>query len=89
MSGCDKTINCLLDLNQSIHGQHMIEVIDDVCHKIACDEKTLLLHNNVYLCLIKECEKVSFNWTYSTSVFITTAAADAAATVLFSQHFKQ
>ena len=30
------------------------------------------------------------NWTYGTSVFITTAAAaDAAATVLFSQHFKQ
>ena len=31
-------------------------------------------------------------WTYGTSVFITTAAADAAdaaATVLFSQHFKQ
>jgi len=30
-------------------------------------------------------------WTYGTSVFITTAAAAtaAAATVLFSQHFKQ
>ena len=27
-------------------------------------------------------------WTYGTSVFITTATA-AAATVLFSQHFKQ